>query len=138
MFNTPPQRTISNRDLIQQTPSEIMVLKWRTKLLQFVKGRFPVIRVLQKMKPTLNIIRRIWAGTWPGCLTNLIKIKYLTCSIILVCHGVGDLKKPHYSSNANDPICCGMSFSLDHILEGVRHTESAQSEIMGDFAHEYS
>jgi hypothetical protein len=190
------------------------------------------------MKPTLNIIRRIWAGIWPGCLTNLIKIKYLTgmsrcgrseetslqfkcewsdmlililiwdgnwkklnniffiyiflfrwkksalnifsifythhripnkhmttinfdtitnnyeviyviktvmkyylkkidttfhqclpiwlkSNIWLVCHGVGDLKKPHYSSNANDPICCGMSFSLDHILEGVRHTESA-------------
>ena len=33
---------------------------------------------------------------------NLIKITYLTCFPLLICLGVGDLKKPHYSSHVSD------------------------------------
>ena len=37
-------------------------------------------------------------------LTNLIKIRSFTCSPLLIRHRVGDLKKPHYRSHANDPM----------------------------------
>jgi len=36
--------------------------------------------------------------------TNLIKITSLTYSPLLICRGVGDLTKPHYSSCASDPM----------------------------------
>ena len=34
---------------------------------------------------------------------NLIKSIYLTCSLLLLCHGVGDLRKSHYGSLAGWP-----------------------------------
>jgi hypothetical protein len=30
---------------------------------------------------------------------NLIKMTYLTCSSLLICRGMGDMKKPHYDNN---------------------------------------
>jgi len=34
--------------------------------------------------------------------TNVIKITSLTCSPLLVCHDVGDLKKHNYGSHVSD------------------------------------
>ena len=36
-------------------------------------------------------------------ILNVIKIKSLTCSPLLICCSVGDLRKPHYGSHVSDP-----------------------------------
>jgi hypothetical protein len=36
-------------------------------------------------------------------ILNVIKIKSLTCSPLLICCSVGDLRKPHYGSRVSDP-----------------------------------
>ena len=58
--------------------------------------------------------------------TNLIKITYLTCSILLICRGhVGDLRKPYYGAYASELMSCIYNDMINTVMDSFCQLDCA-------------
>jgi hypothetical protein len=60
--------------------------------------------------------------TWYYTYTdsNLIKIRSLSCFPLLICHDMGDLKKPHYGPHVSDLMSWIYNDIINHIFRPIR------------------
>ena len=85
----------------------------------------------QRTTNWIDVATQPCISCWNNHVGNLFKMAFLTYSPLLICHVMGDLRKPHHGSHASDPMHQPVKIVIAKILKCYKTALHETSNTIG-------